>query len=335
MIANYSFKKVAICHIGIDAGFFCEYSYMLEIMLYCLEHQIQFKLYSKDANFGYEKGWRDYFEPFCVEVTDSFHHFCNFHSIQPWIRIWKNRNLIETPSIRWKIKLETLSLYGKLMKLKKGDFNYYTYDITDRLSTKDSQFCISALNFNGDYLDAFRLVDSIAWHFNEATHSAIEMLIATLNLPKNYIGCQIRGGDKNIEFKIYSPDVYIDKLRAVSSLKNVFVLTDDYQLLEKLREKAPDYHFYSLCQPSERGYYNRIFAKIDAEEKKLRMERFFASIEILRNAYLFVGTFTSGPSIYIANLKWPKVYFVDLDESEYIDALAGKCNTGTYKRVYR
>ena len=30
MIANYSFKKVAICHIGIDAGFFCEYSYMLE-----------------------------------------------------------------------------------------------------------------------------------------------------------------------------------------------------------------------------------------------------------------------------------------------------------------
>ena len=112
------------------------------------------------------------------------------------------------------------------MKLKKGDFNYYTYDITDRLSTKDSQFCISALNFNGDYLDAFRLVDSIAWHFNEATHSAIEMLIATLNLPKNYIGCQIRGGDKNIEFKIYSPDVYIDKLRAVSSLKNVFVLTD-------------------------------------------------------------------------------------------------------------
>ena len=68
MIANYSFKKVAICHIGIDAGFFCEYSYMLEIMLYCLEHQIQFKLYSKDANFGYEKGWRDYFEPFCVEV---------------------------------------------------------------------------------------------------------------------------------------------------------------------------------------------------------------------------------------------------------------------------
>lgn len=335
MITNSSFKKIAICHVGIDAGFFCEYSYMLEIMLYCLEHQIQFKLYSKDANFGYDKGWTDYFEPFCVEVIDSFHHFCNFHSIQPWNRIWKNRKMIESISIKWKIKLEILSLYGKLMKLKKGDFNYYTYDITDRLRTKDSLFCIPDLNFKGNYLDVFRLVDSIAWHFNDATHSAIEMLIATLNLPKHYIGCQIRGGDKNIEFELSSPNAYINKLRVVSSLKDVFVLTDDYQLLEQLREKAPDYHFYSLCQLSERGYYNRIFTKYDGETKRLRMERFFASMEILRNADLFVGTFTSGPSIYIANLKWPKVFFVDLDESEYIDALAGKCNTYTYKRVYR
>ena len=44
-----------IYHIGIDAGFFTEYTYMLHAMLYCLQHKIQFKLYSDDANFGWEK----------------------------------------------------------------------------------------------------------------------------------------------------------------------------------------------------------------------------------------------------------------------------------------
>lgn len=45
-----------IFHLGIDAGFFTEYTYMLHAMLYCLQHKIQFKLYSDDANFGWEKG---------------------------------------------------------------------------------------------------------------------------------------------------------------------------------------------------------------------------------------------------------------------------------------
>lgn len=54
-----------IFHLGIDAGFFTEYTYMLHAMLYCLQHKIQFKLYSDDANFGWEKGWTDCFVPFC------------------------------------------------------------------------------------------------------------------------------------------------------------------------------------------------------------------------------------------------------------------------------
>ena len=60
-----------IFHLGIDAGFFTEYTYMLHAMLYCLQHKIQFKLYSDDANFGWEKGWTDCFVPFCEEVHEA------------------------------------------------------------------------------------------------------------------------------------------------------------------------------------------------------------------------------------------------------------------------
>lgn len=66
-----------IFHLGIDAGFFTEYTYMLHAMLYCLQHKIQFKLYSDDANFGWEKGWTDCFVPFCEEVHEAFHHTYN------------------------------------------------------------------------------------------------------------------------------------------------------------------------------------------------------------------------------------------------------------------
>ena len=36
-LLNSSFKKTMIYHIGIDAGFFTEYTYMLHAMLYCLQ----------------------------------------------------------------------------------------------------------------------------------------------------------------------------------------------------------------------------------------------------------------------------------------------------------
>lgn len=45
-LLNSSFRKTMIFHLGIDAGFFTEYTYMLHAMLYCLQHKIQFKLYS-------------------------------------------------------------------------------------------------------------------------------------------------------------------------------------------------------------------------------------------------------------------------------------------------
>ena len=71
-LLNSSFKKTMIYHIGIDAGFFTEYTYMLHAMLYCLQHKIQFKLYSDDANFGWEKGWEDCFAPSASKCMNRF-----------------------------------------------------------------------------------------------------------------------------------------------------------------------------------------------------------------------------------------------------------------------
>ena len=106
---NNSFSKELVFHLGIDAGFFAEYSYMLHAMLYCLEHRIRFKLYSADANFSYSKGWTDYFKPFCEEVHEHFHHKYNRHPLTTsWKEIWKETNNLSL--IKWKMKTSLLNL---------------------------------------------------------------------------------------------------------------------------------------------------------------------------------------------------------------------------------
>jgi len=69
---NESYKPILVYHVGIDAGFFSEFNDLIFMILYCLEHKIQFKLYSDDANFGIEKGWQDYSVKKCMNDFIEF-----------------------------------------------------------------------------------------------------------------------------------------------------------------------------------------------------------------------------------------------------------------------
>jgi hypothetical protein len=102
---NGSFGKRLIYHAGIDCGFCVELNYMINAMLYCLAKGYRFQLYSDDANFGTSKGWTEYFEPFCEEVHEAFHHKYNLHRPPQWQRIISNT--IKTRSLSfifWKLK---------------------------------------------------------------------------------------------------------------------------------------------------------------------------------------------------------------------------------------
>ncbi|MEG1585353.1 MAG: hypothetical protein RR346_00600, partial [Bacteroidales bacterium] len=70
-------KDTHIFRIGIDAGFFSEYNNMILAYLYCKENNINFSLYSEYANFAFDKGWEDYFLPFCPKETDPIHSRIN------------------------------------------------------------------------------------------------------------------------------------------------------------------------------------------------------------------------------------------------------------------
>ena len=166
-LLNSSFKKTMIYHIGIDAGFFTEYTYMLHAMLYCLQHKIQFKLYSDDANFGWEKGWEDCFAPFCEQVHEPFHHTYNTHRLPSWQALMKDKKLPKTKLLKWKLKVTCKNIIGKALA-------FFTYGKPVRLNFQvtfnpNQHFHIPELGIDGDYLHTFQKLTEITWKLNDTT----------------------------------------------------------------------------------------------------------------------------------------------------------------------
>ena len=202
-LLNSSFKKTMIYHIGIDAGFFTEYTYMLHAMLYCLQHKIQFKLYSDDANFGWEKGWEDCFAPFCEQVHEPFHHTYNTHRLPSWQALMKDKKLPKTKLLKWKLKVTCKNIIGKALA-------FFTYGKPVRLNFQvtfnpNQHFHIPELGIDGDYLHTFQKLTEITWKLNDTTAQECLQFAASLQLPPQYAGCQIRGGDKITETNLLPP----------------------------------------------------------------------------------------------------------------------------------
>lgn len=310
---NESFGKVLIYHLGIDAGFFTEYTYMLNAMLFCLQHKIQFKLYSDDANFRYKKGWTDYFLPFCEEVHEDFHHKYNKHRLPTWRKILKEANW---KVAKWKLKCTVLNICGDIFALK----SYHKRVLLNHQVNfnENTNFNIPELGINGSYLDAFKVMVNITWRLNDGVKEKVYKLINDLNLSENYVGCQIRGGDKVIETELLSSEYYFQVINEKQCLmKDIFVLTDDIRIFQMLQEKYPEVHWLTLCSSGEKGYVNNSFSSKMGELKLEQMVRFIASIEILMKASLFIGTITAGPSFFLLKLFYPNHFPIDCSPEEF------------------
>lgn len=307
---NSSFKRTLVYHIGIDAGFFTEYTYMIHAMLYCLTHQIQFKLYSSDANFKYDKGWTDYFQPFCEEIKDSFHHKYNLHAIPSWFKIiarsWEEKR---SDLLKWKLKVSICHVIGSLIAwFKYGKRTYLNQHVR---FNSNQQFYIPQLDIKGDYLHAFNKMVDITWHLNKEVEEEGNRLMQNLNLPEKYAGCQIRGGDKITEVNLYSTEFIASKLRDLPD-KDIFVLTDDYRLFEEMQTNPlSNIQYYTLCAPDEKGYINKNFTETEGNAKRKQMFRFLISIQILLHAQIFVGSITTGPSLFLIKRLYPHIYPID------------------------
>lgn len=318
MNLNKSYKSILVFHIGVDAGFFSEYNNMILAVLYCLEHKIQFKLYSYDANFKIQKGWSDFFEPFCEEVSESIHSKFNIrYPILYWREILKFRGRKLFQFVKWKLKFSLNSLFLIPYIKRKYKFDLFTYEIFNEMrshSLECKTFNIPELDINGSLQEACQRLIEITWHFKKTIKDEIEFLIYPLKIPMNYASLHIRGGDKYLESELYSVDKYMNRLNIYFSGMNIFVLTDDYSAIENLLLKYPEYKIYTLCDKGERGYFHSSFCQETPEYRKAHLVKLFASIELISKSEVFIGTYSSNPGMYLGCRMGDKMHGVDKDQ---------------------
>jgi len=286
-----SYKEKLVFHLGVNAGFFSEYNNMILTMLFCLERRIRFVLYSKDANFGFERGWRDFFVPFTAESTLTFHSRYNCRSAAVFEQSFdpKTRNRVE--------------LLKRLTRTQ-----LLTHDVFEaaRARAKESKsYKIPELGIDGDVQVACSTMVRATWRFNSRTEREVNALTGSIRLPDQFVGIHVRSGDKPSESKSYDLADYIRVAERVTDIRSAFVATDDYTNVEQFREPFPRWTFYHLCQPTSRGYHQTNFNTLTKVEKKPQLIELFASVEMLCKGRAFVGTFTSNVGMYVG-MRRPK-----------------------------
>ncbi|NDV78810.1 hypothetical protein [Dysgonomonas sp. 511] len=294
---NSSFKEKLVFHLGYEAGFFSEYNNMILAMLYCLEHKIQFTLYSADAGFGFEKGWTDYFLPFCEEKEEIKMPFFD-NSARLFHQKYNKRNHIDFPlfftekekfKIWWYKKWNNVDFLTQDLWLKFHDRNM-----------ENKHYSFPQLGIEGDILDICRHLIAITWKYNSTTEKETVQIKKTIEIPAEYTGFHIRKGDKDKESNVYSTADYINKARSLkANLDNIFVLTDDYSVIKELKTIAPGSNIYTFCGEEETGYVHSAFFGQGKKHIKDSHLRLFASIDILSQSQLFIGTFSSNPGMYL------------------------------------
>lgn len=289
-------RKTLIFHIGANAGFYSEFNNMILAILYCYKNDINFKIYSKDANFGYKNGWTDFFMPFCEEVKNSFHSVFNFRQ----------------PS-RYAVYNYRFKLFDVIKPLY--HFDYYTYELWNQFHNrnfKKERFFIDGVDM--DIHDASGYVISKVWRYNEVVQKIIDEEVNKVGLPDRYVGLHIRRGDKFIEHGEEEIEKYIMKLGQKTDIKDCFVYTDSYEVIEKIRSTYSQYNLFTLVDKNEHGYYHKEFLKKDPEFKRTALLKMFASIDILSRAEYTVGTFSTNPGMFLGmRMAKGKMIGVDYD----------------------
>lgn len=298
---NNSFHKRMVFRTGVDSGFFVEMNCMVNGMLYCLVHKIKFQIYSEDANFGTGIGWTEYFQPFCDEVHDKFHRRFNFHKLPSWHRILKMcKERKSFNPLAWKIKSVLKTAMGRLCVL--WVYKRHVLLSQDVSIHPDIQYVIPELGIDCSYTKAFGLLAKMVWRFQPEIMSQESLYKAELKLPSLYDGIHLRGGDKITEADLISATSIMHFINEKSH-SCFFTLTDDYRMFERIRRNCPAIQFLTLCQPDERGYHHQQFMKTSLKSKKEAIIRLIISVDLLLKARSFLGSITTGPSVFIMKIR--------------------------------
>jgi hypothetical protein len=275
-----------------DRGLGSEITTMILAQLYCLDKGIEFSLCSRYWNAAYQRGWTDYFVPFCKEIST------------PQLKI---SYLFKSGG-----GLNTLTRFRKklLLALRTRQRVILNYDIWAQIwnaAFVARNFQLPTLGIrDADCLTACQALLDGVWKFNGRTCASVQAMRKDLGLTDGtYFTLHVRRGDKWHEAKPINLREYIAKADAVNRLhfRKCFVMTDDYSVVTNLQRNYPQLDIVSLCEPVERGHVQDAFNARSAEARRDSMLRLLAELAIAKDGAFFVGTFSSSLGRLVAMLR--------------------------------
>jgi hypothetical protein len=116
----------------------------------------------------------------------------------------------------------------------------------------------------------------------------------------NYIGIHIRKGDKiRFEAREIPLEKYITTIEGIleanKTIKHIFVASDDYTVIEKLRQLKPKWNFFSLHYNSSQrtkknGHFQYDFDRLSKEQKLYETRLLMCELQILMDSnYVICG----------------------------------------------
>ena len=199
-------------------------------------------------------------------------------------------------------------------------------------------FDIKQLEISGNSFALAKKIAQMIYKPTSKIQESINKLILDLNLPKEYISIQIRAGDIKNECSwrkqsLLNVSPYIKKIKNLNiDTKNIFVFTDDYRHIKKLKKKLKNYNIYTLCHPKEKGFNYENYIKQPIAKRQNDIIKILTNIEICKNSIHFIGTRVSNPSWFLRFIMPENnVSFVDctrlLWQTQYNELLEHSSNS--------
>jgi hypothetical protein len=305
---NNSFKKKLVFRLGVDSGFFSEYNNMVLAMVYCVKYRIKFELYSDLTYFALRDGWNDFFVPF---GNENYHRINKDYNLRPYI-IEQSKEA----SLQKVVKYRFITAAYKQF----FDIDYLTQDLwaehRDPAFAHET-FTVPELDLNNaPLLEATQKFIRAFWQYNKQSAPVVADFIESANLPTDdYISVHVRAGDKFTETEMFDFAEYMKPAMGLSQNRKAFILTDDYTVMEQLQIQYPDWEFYTLCEPTERGYFHRDFVKQNKEFKYRQHLKLFANMDICAGSTTFIGTYSSNPGMYMGmRIGQERCHCLDFDQ---------------------
>ena len=86
----------------------------------------------------------------------------------------------------------------------------------------------------------------------------------------------------------------------------------------------PNIRLLTLCRPEERGYLHKAFSHKSPKSRQEAIVRLLISVDLLLHSRSFVGSITTGPSVFIMKLREddPFVQAVDCPKTDLASSLS-------------